>query len=279
MSGTLLLALAAVAGAQTAAEALQADHAAWKQAGEAFRVRADSIPASEAADYADYLAELRRRVARGCADVTASGGSIPAGIECPAEASLPVAIPAGTETARTRDEERAALEAELGAALGEFDELLLREQDRVRAARPPADVTAASGGGDGRGEADGSGGGATGDASSGEQTASTGGQGGAQGDRSGQQGDGEGDGMSATAGGATGRVTGDGGDRQGDGDRSGLGPAGGQGASASGPDDLPDPSGDDVVARQLREAAEAERDPELKARLWDEYRRYRKGIR
>ena len=84
----------------------------------------------------------------------------------PLLASLPVAVPAGTETARTRDEERAALEAELGAALGEFDELLLREQDRVRAARPPADVTAASGGGDGHGEADGSGGGAAGDACS-----------------------------------------------------------------------------------------------------------------
>ena len=35
---------------------------------------------------------------------------------------------------------------------------------------------------------------------------------------------------------------------------------------------------DDVVARQLREAAEAETDPELKAKLWEEYRRYKEGL-
>ncbi|NNF16389.1 MAG: hypothetical protein HKN70_06555 [Gammaproteobacteria bacterium] len=41
------------------------------------------------------------------------------------------------------------------------------------------------------------------------------------------------------------------------------------------PGDLPDPQGDDVVARQLREAAQAEADPVLRARLWEEYRNYR----
>jgi hypothetical protein len=30
-----------------------------------------------------------------------------------------------------------------------------------------------------------------------------------------------------------------------------------------------------VVARQLREAAEKEKDPRLKEKLWDEYRRYK----
>ncbi len=34
---------------------------------------------------------------------------------------------------------------------------------------------------------------------------------------------------------------------------------------------------DDIVARQLREAAEKETDPELKKRLWEEYRRYKEG--
>jgi hypothetical protein len=42
---------------------------------------------------------------------------------------------------------------------------------------------------------------------------------------------------------------------------------------------MPDGSDDDVVARQLREAAQAEQDPELRARLWDEYRRYKRGTR
>ena len=32
-----------------------------------------------------------------------------------------------------------------------------------------------------------------------------------------------------------------------------------------------------VVARQIREAAMKETDPELRAALWEEYRRYKKG--
>lgn len=40
---------------------------------------------------------------------------------------------------------------------------------------------------------------------------------------------------------------------------------------------LPDAKDDDIIARQLREAAMQETDPELKEKLWDEYRRYKKG--
>ena len=43
------------------------------------------------------------------------------------------------------------------------------------------------------------------------------------------------------------------------------------------PQDIPDGSNDDVVARQLREAAMREPDPEVRERLWNEYRKY-KGI-
>ena len=42
--------------------------------------------------------------------------------------------------------------------------------------------------------------------------------------------------------------------------------------------DIPDPQGDDIVAQQLREAAMAETDPELQAKLWEEYKRYREGL-
>ncbi len=41
--------------------------------------------------------------------------------------------------------------------------------------------------------------------------------------------------------------------------------------------DLPDAKDDDIIARQLREAAMQESDPELKEKLWEEYRRYKKG--
>ena len=40
------------------------------------------------------------------------------------------------------------------------------------------------------------------------------------------------------------------------------------------PDDIPSGRDDDVVARQLREAAMSEPDPELREALWDEYRNY-----
>lgn len=43
------------------------------------------------------------------------------------------------------------------------------------------------------------------------------------------------------------------------------------------PPDVPDAKDDDVVARQLREAAMAETDPELREALWDDYRRYKTG--
>lgn len=35
---------------------------------------------------------------------------------------------------------------------------------------------------------------------------------------------------------------------------------------------------DDIVARQLKEAAEKENDPQLKEKLWEEYYRYKKGL-
>lgn len=41
--------------------------------------------------------------------------------------------------------------------------------------------------------------------------------------------------------------------------------------------DTPDARDNNVVARQLREAAMAETDPELKAELWEEYRKYVDG--
>ncbi len=40
------------------------------------------------------------------------------------------------------------------------------------------------------------------------------------------------------------------------------------------PDDIPSGRDDDVVARQIREAAMTEPDPELREALWEEYRNY-----
>jgi hypothetical protein len=45
------------------------------------------------------------------------------------------------------------------------------------------------------------------------------------------------------------------------------------------PADIPDGQDDDIVARQLREAAENETDPELREKLWEEYRAYKASTR
>ncbi|MCC5862764.1 MAG: hypothetical protein JJT93_12755 [Gammaproteobacteria bacterium] len=44
------------------------------------------------------------------------------------------------------------------------------------------------------------------------------------------------------------------------------------------PEDVGDGRDDDIVARQLREAAINESDPELREKLWEEYRDYRASI-
>jgi len=68
------------------------------------------------------------------------------------------------------------------------------------------------------------------------------------------------------------------GDGQDDGERdpNGVGGGGiGERNTHRPPPGTPDGSDDDIVARQLREAAESETDPELRERLWEEYRAYK----
>ena len=50
-------------------------------------------------------------------------------------------------------------------------------------------------------------------------------------------------------------------------------------AAANVPSDVGDGQDDDIIARQLREAAIAEADPALQEKLWEEYRRYKQGTR
>ena len=71
-------------------------------------------------------------------------------------------------------------------------------------------------------------------------------------------------------------------DAQSEGQR-GSASAGAQVASAKNggggnvPENIPDGQDDDIVAQQLREAAMSESDPELQAKLWEEYARYKSG--
>jgi hypothetical protein len=93
-----------------------------------------------------------------------------------------------------------------------------------------------------------------------------------------------------TGGGSGGRVglgkQGGGGVQGTGGGAGGVADAGGGGTTASvdamseeeiasrTPDDIPDLVSEDIVAKQLREAALAEEDPVLRERLWEEYRNY-----
>ena len=252
------------AGADPLLEQLRLDHAAWTTVEHDFRARRKSghLIGVEASDYAAYVARLQRRVAEDCAALALAGVPVPAGLSCPrfesATAGRPAAIDQAAE--QSREEHIAGLDAELAAGLADFDELLLREQERVKAAASRS-ATGGGIGADGGGKA-GSGHGADGErppgsarqagetvAADGSATVSAQPSTGGSADR----------GASPGAGGGPVRSPSRGATRQ--------------------PPGIPDGSDDDVVARQLREAAEKENDPELQKRLWEEYRKYKQGIR
>jgi hypothetical protein len=155
--------------------------------------------------------------------------------------------------AQTPAERRAQVDGKLDSTLGTFDEQIRREQQRTAEERDRRAADRAAGNAGSSGEGGGSAAGGEGSGRSGDR------------DRSGDlrsegvQGKSPGDpsGSGANAGGTA------------------L-PQGGGGAAAN-----PIPSGedDDIVARRLRKAAEAETDPELKEKLWKEYRDYKENTK
>jgi hypothetical protein len=144
--------------------------------------------------------------------------------------------------ASTGDEAAAALEGELDSSSGEFDQRMREELQRLAAEAAAREGRTGSGG-----SGDSAGGAGEGTSGSAEES------GGGGGSRTGAE---EGDETSGAVGG------------------SGPGATG----SSEIPPDVGDGSDDDIVARQLREAAMAEKDPELREKLWDEYRRYKASV-
>jgi hypothetical protein len=243
MSLSLLLAASVIAAVNPLLERLRSDHAALVSAEEDFHARRDrgALQGNELTDYAAYVARLHRQVAEDCAALTGSGIPVPPDLSCPASPVVLIApAPVDQSGEQTSAEKTADLEAELFSGISEFDEMLLREQERIKAATPHA--------------GDGEGGGGSGDGESGE-----GGGAGTAGEGDEQLADSHGG--SPTYGG-------------------GAGPGSTQPQGKNGaPPGTPDGSDDDVVARQLREAAEKEADPVLKQKLWEEYRKYKEGTR
>jgi hypothetical protein len=197
-------------------------------------------------------------------------------------ASSPEAPPASDSqgarpAAKTPDEQREALDRHLEASLAEFDAMLLKEQQEA-AAKRAEHATAPAGGSEG-GEGEGTGGsgdgGKAGDAAGAKTTGSAAGAEAGRG-RTEQKGDRtKGD---RTKDQSTG--TSQAGGEPDSGREATTAPEGdarGAGDSSRVPVDVGDGRDDDVVARQLREAAMKEEDPVIREKLWDEYRRYKRG--
>jgi hypothetical protein len=169
----------------------------------------------------------------------------------------------------TDEERREGLDQKLDSTLSEFDALMLREQE-ILESRREAEAVAGGGGGAGKAEAGG-------------------GEAGAEGTESEASGEGEPGGGEAEEAGESSRTSshGTGGspdEPAGEPIESGGTPGEETSESESGqisngriPPDVGTGEDDDIVARQLREAAMKEEDPELRERLWDEYRAYKFG--
>lgn len=151
------------------------------------------------------------------------------------------AAAASGQRAQTGEERKAAANADLDQRLAAFDELMRRAQQAAEAERQ-----AATTGGGPQGE--------------------LGGLGANQNMPEAERGAG---GQSDTASGLGHTPDRSGETRPGDYQHTATGPV---------PADLPDGRDDDIVARQLREAASQESDPVLREKLWEEYRRYKRGL-
>ena len=189
----------------------------------------------------DMVASNRERVRNLSQAVDSASGS--AAQAMPGDGKAP---PAATQA-----EEVAALETRLGVSLADFDQLLLEEARRAR-------TRGASGG---AGSPGGSGG-------------STAAEGRTKGGGAGSKAP-----DVARSGSGSGTTQGSAGEPGSPGGRIEGGTPGSTGATAARPPDVGDGSDDDVVARQIRKLAESEPDPELRAKLWDEYRRYKQGTK
>ncbi len=224
----------------------------------------------EKADYKDFIIFLNTRIINYCTELAEQEGTTALQeLPCPGTAmtgTRTTSQPSNGEifyttsleesTAQTQAEKTGQLEGDFLSALGEFDEMLLKEEERV-AARVPSQRETGNAGRPGASGATG-----TADkAGAGEDSTTS------------ETGDGVSSGAEGQAG-STSTVQ----------HKTGPDSAGGRGDASVKPSvygapggKLPPPEDDDIVARQLREAAEKEPDPELQKKLWEEYWKY-KGV-
>jgi hypothetical protein len=163
----------------------------------------------------------------------------------------------------TTEDKRAQIDRRFDETFAVFDARMQKEQETISEERAGRAGSAGGSGAAGEGDDAGKAGQAGQEGREGQE-----GQEGGQGQDGGAAG-------SGSAGGQGGGVAENSG-AQGGGGGVGGGAKGGSG-SRDVPSDIPDGRDDDIVARQLREAAMKETDPELRERLWDEYRKYKQS--
>ncbi len=208
------------------------------------------LEASQASDFKSYLDSLALRIASKCESLVRQFPQVDTGdLPCSGGISAPLPPMVDIASERTAAENVEALDLALAEGLSDFDEMLLDEQDRISSRSPRARASSASSSSGGA-----PGGGEEGDGSADAEYEQQGADGPApeNGSRTGSLG------TSGVSGSENLPERGGRNERQPDVARSG--------------------SEDDVVARQLREAAEREQDPALKEKLWEEYRRYKASV-
>jgi len=215
-------------------------------------------------NYETYLSRVREMVAENQKMVeemenarAAHRGAVKTGGGSPA--TPPSGAPSGAMAPEKEAGELGSLDRTLSDSLSEFDQMLLKEMDEIRAkseSRMSTLAQEAASAAQRIGEQGEEAGG-----TSGEPASSEGGE------KGGQKGsEGESGGSYENVPTTDGPVAG--------GSSAGGSASGQQAKRPSGSD-----QDDDIVARQLREAAEKETDPELKKKLWKEYEDYKKSTR
>lgn len=256
----LLVVADALTELEVARERLAAARGAEIAAKEKYRalLNQGDLTQSEKEDFHVYFTRLEQVVAQNCKAVLAlkealGDDSPETGCNFDSTASTgAVSFP----DERTEGERVIALDGQLAKSMSDFDELLLREMEELKRRQ-----SGAPDGGDGTGGA------------GGDQQGEAGTEGVAATDK-GEESRGESRTQQSPPEQAEEQQTAS---RQSS-DEESLGRGGQKNDTTATPakrDAPPEDSDDDIVARQLREAAESETDPELREKLWEEYRRYK----
>jgi hypothetical protein len=261
---------------EQAVENLRSSDAEWRREDKAYRAkrRSGKMAKLEAEEYAEFVAGLHRQKLEDCEALRRIGGNeVLKGFDCVLTGEhqkATIVVPPSPTTVKTEGEKIDALEARLKRLESELDEELLRKQQAYRRSDRPSnsggglsgsDSGAKSGDGSQDGGKSGSGSGAGGKGKDGQPSQGTGnpsGSNGAIGNRAGDE-------KNLPPGSAGKRRTGS--------YDPGVGPGlpKDQNTAENNAGDGESGNADDIVMRQIREAAERETDPVMKEKLWKEY--------